>query len=74
MTATFIRGPKDGAVLHRVPDRAMEMGKLYTENHASDVIQVVYLEPGKFPKARYELLNRQGDPVFYFTGFVNDEH
>jgi len=71
MTATLINGPKDGVIIRHPPQRAMEMGKLFTEVHASDRIDAVYFEPGTESKAEYQLINYQGgDPIFYFVGYT----
>ena len=70
MQGTLLRGPKDGAVIKHVPDCVMETGNIYTEIHATPEIDVIYVEPGEFPKARYELTNPQGgDPVFCFVEY-----
>ena len=71
MQGTLLRGPKDGVVIKHVPDHVMVVGKLYTEVHATPEIDAIYVEPGNYPKARYELTNPQGgDPVFYFVGYT----
>lgn len=74
MKGTLVGGPKDGLVIKHVPDTIMQMGKFYTETGATDQIEAIYIHPGQYPKAKYELTNPQGgDPVFYFVGYTNYE-
>jgi len=71
MIATLIKGPKDGMTIKNPPYLAMEMGKLFTETHATDQIDAIYFEPGMNSKAEYHLINYQGgDPIFYFVGYT----